>query len=47
LEKRNMTSSEREKHIGIAQNQYEEADKLWRKLERCASDNAVPIQRRR
>jgi hypothetical protein len=42
-----MTSSERERRIKIAKNQYDEADKLYRKLERYARDNTVPIQWRR
>jgi hypothetical protein len=47
LEKLDMTSSERERRTKIARNQYEEADKLCRKLERYARDNTVPIQWRR
>jgi hypothetical protein len=47
LEKGKVTSSEWEKRIAIAKNQHEEADKLCRKLERYARDNAVPIEWRR
>jgi hypothetical protein len=35
-------SNERERRIGIARNQYEEADKLYRKLERYAREKTVP-----
>jgi hypothetical protein len=47
LEKKQMTSSERERQTKIARNQYDQADKLCRKLERYARDNAVPVQWRR
>jgi hypothetical protein len=47
LYKEDMTSSEREKRTKIAKYQYEEADKLYRKLERYARDNNVPSQWRR
>jgi hypothetical protein len=36
-------SNEKERRIGIARNQYEEADKLYRKLERYARDKTVPM----
>ena len=47
LGKEAMTSSEMEKRIQIAKSQYEEAEKLCRRLERYARDNAVPMQWRR
>jgi hypothetical protein len=47
LEKKDMTSSEKERQLKIARNQYDQADQLCRKLERYARDNAVPVQWRR
>lgn len=47
LEDADMASSEREKRIRIAKRQYEAAVELCSKLERYASDNAVPLQWRR
>jgi hypothetical protein len=43
----NMTSSEKELRIKAATEQYYAADELWRKLERYARENAVPIDWRR
>lgn len=43
VESVNLTSSETDRIVRIAKNQYDEADKLYRKLERYARDNAVPI----
>lgn len=39
----NLTSSETDRISGIIKQQYEVADKLYRKLERFARDNAVPV----
>jgi hypothetical protein len=39
----NSISSEKERRLKIARDQCEEADKLYRKLERYARDNSVPI----
>jgi hypothetical protein len=36
-------SNEKERSIGIARNQYEEADNLYRRLERYARDKTVPM----
>jgi hypothetical protein len=47
IEKGSISSSEKEKKIRFAQNQYDEADKLCRKLERYARDSAVPMSWRR
>lgn len=47
LESVNMAGSETETLKRIARNQHEEADKLHRKLERFASDHAVPNSWRR
>ena len=40
-------SNEKERRLKIAGEQYEEADKLYRKLERHARDNTVPMDWRR
>ena len=40
-------SHEKERRLKIARKQYEEADKLYRKLERYARDNTVPTDWRR
>jgi hypothetical protein len=42
LERESLTSSEKERRAEIVKKQYEEADKLYRKLERYARDNSVP-----
>jgi hypothetical protein len=47
IEKGSISSSEKEKKIRFAQNQYDEADKLCRKLERYARDSTVPMSWRR
>ena len=39
----NLTSSETDRISKIIRNQYDQADKLYRKLESYASNNAVPI----
>jgi hypothetical protein len=40
-------SYEKERRLKIAKKQYEEADNLFRKLERYARANAVPVDWRR
>jgi hypothetical protein len=47
VEKANLSSSETQKYSRFAKSQCEEADKLLRKLEIYARDNAVPINWRR
>jgi hypothetical protein len=47
VEKSRLSSSETEKYSRFAKSQCEEADKLMRKLETYARDNAVPITWRR
>jgi len=47
LDREDITSSEKEKRLKISKEQYEAADKLCRKLERYARDNAVPVSWRR
>jgi hypothetical protein len=47
LKTKDLTSSERERQTEIAKDQYDQADKLCRKLERYARDNAVPVEWRR
>lgn len=47
LENTDLAASEKEKRVGIARNQYNEADQLYRKLERFARDNTVPSNWRR
>ncbi len=42
-ENTNFTSSETDRILGIIKKQYDLADKLYRRLERFARDNAVPI----
>jgi hypothetical protein len=44
MESEDLPSSEREKQIRTAKRQHEAAVELCRKLERYASDNAVPLQ---
>ncbi len=44
LEKMSMTTSERERRTAIAKKQFDEADKLCRRMERYARDNTVPMQ---
>lgn len=44
LQKGDLTSSEKDRRIHIAKNQYDEADKLYQKLEKYARDSAVPIE---
>lgn len=47
LEKTDMTVDEKERRLRIARNQHNEADRLYRKLERYARDNTVPSNWRR
>ncbi len=47
LETEDLPSSEKERRTRIAKRQYQAAADLCRKLERYASDNAVPLQWRR
>lgn len=47
LESLSLSSSERERHYRLAQNQHDLAEELWRRLERYARDNAVPSNWRR
>jgi Aspartyl protease/Domain of unknown function (DUF4124) len=44
LRSQEITYSEKERLTRIARDQYDEADKLFRKLERFARDNAVPME---
>jgi hypothetical protein len=41
---KDVSTSETERLIQASRSQYDEADKLYRKLERFARDNAVPIE---
>jgi hypothetical protein len=47
LDKEDLTTSEKERRAKIVRDQYEAADKLCRKLERYARENAVPVEWRR
>ena len=43
LDRESLTSSERERKAAVIKEQFEEADRLCRKLERYARDNSVPV----
>jgi hypothetical protein len=43
LDRESLASSERERRADVIKEQFEEADRLCRKLERYARDNSVPV----
>jgi hypothetical protein len=47
LDGESLTTSEKERRAKIVKDQYDAADNLWRRLDRFARDNAVPVEWRR